>query len=68
MESLKYVRIFLRSHNEQKIYKREGYDILTYLADLGGITDLLHTVFGRMSGFFAGKLLTAALISAAYRV
>ena len=62
------MRIYLRSHNEQKIYKREGYDILTYLADLGGITDLLHMVFGRLSGLFTGKLLTAALISAAYRV
>ena len=41
---------------------------MTYLADLGGIIDLLHTVFGRLSGFFTGKLLTAALISAAYRV
>lgn len=68
IESRKYIQIYLRSHNEQVVYKREAYDILTYLGDLGGIQDLLFTICGSFTGLFTSKLLNAALISSVYRI
>ena len=50
------------------MYKREGYDILTYFADLGGILDLLHITCGALTGLFSAKLLSSALVSAVYRI
>ena len=50
------------------VYKREGYDILSYLADIGGILDLLHLAFTYIVSLLASKLMRAAIISSAYRV
>ena len=68
MKDRVYLEIFLRAFNEQKVYRREGYDILTYFADLGGILDLLHLSFGALTGMFSARLLKAAMISATYRI
>ena len=68
IESRKYIQIYLRSHNEQVVYKREAYDILTYLGDLGGIGDLLFQICRSFTGLFTSKLLNAALISSVYRI
>ena len=63
-----YLKIFLRANNEQRLYKREGYDILTYLGDLGGLADVLLIAGSTLTGLFSAKLFQAALISSAYRL
>ena len=68
MKDRVYLEIFFRAFNEQKVHRREGYDILTYLADLGGILDLLHLGFAALTGMFSARLMKAAMISAAYRI
>ena len=68
MKDREYLDIFFRSFNEQKVYRRGGYDILTYFADLGGILDLLHLIFGAFTGIFSARLMKAAMISATYRI
>ena len=39
-----YLNIYFRAHSEKQIYKREGYDLLGYLGDLGGFLDVLFVV------------------------
>ena len=41
MVERQYINVYLRSHNQQRVYKREMYDILTYMSDLGGGFDVL---------------------------
>ena len=45
-----YLGINFRAHNQQTVYKRQTYDMLTFLADLGGGYDLLIIVFGSICG------------------
>ena len=63
-----YLEIYFRAYNQQIVYKREGYDILTYLGDMGGILDLLHLSFRFLTGLFTVRLLKAAIIGSAYRI
>ena len=37
-----YIQIYLRATNEQTYYRLEGYDILSYFGDLGGLFDALY--------------------------
>ena len=63
-----YFGIYIRASDESRLYTREGYDLLSYLGDLGGLFDVL-TVFGStLTGFFSLKLFHAALIGSAYRI
>ena len=63
-----YLNIYFRADNDFRIYKREGYDLLGYLGDLGGFLDVL-LVFGHlMTYLIAGKLFKAALMGRAYRL
>ena len=63
-----YLGIFFRADNERRLYKREGYDILTYLGDLGGLLDFVLLLGWLVTTVFAGKLFEAALIGASYRI
>mmetsp|Transcript_13889 Transcript_13889/g.16554 ORF Transcript_13889/g.16554 Transcript_13889/m.16554 type:complete len:102 (-) Transcript_13889:112-417(-) len=63
-----YIQIYLRSTNEQTVYKREGYDVLTYMGDLGGLLDILVFTGKLLTLFITAKLFHAALIGRAYRV
>ena len=56
------MNIFIRSDNEQRLYKREGYSALDYLGDLGGLLDVLLIMGGLFTAIFAKKLFKAALI------
>jgi len=58
----------LRADNEQRLYKREGDDVLTYLGDLGGLMDILLITGSTLTGLFSAKLFRAALIGSAYRI
>ena len=68
IEEREYLGIFFRADNENKLYKRIGYDILTYLGDLGGLLDVV-VVIGQFSAtLFASRLFQAALVGQAYRI
>ena len=67
-EERTYIDIFLRSHNEQRVYKRETYDMLTYISDLGGGFEVLVQILGTLSGLVTVSLVQAAFIKAAYRI
>lgn len=49
-------------------YKREGYDLLTYLGDLGGLFDIVFILGSIITSFLTTKLFTATLISQLYRI
>ena len=57
-----YMTIFFRADSETRIYKREGYDLLTFLGDLGGLFDICMILGMFLTTMFAGRLFTAALI------
>ena len=63
-----YLGIFFRADNAHSVYKRVGYDVLTYLGDLGGMIDIVVVIGALFTGLFASRLFRAALISQAYRV
>ena len=63
-----YLSLFFRLESQSRIYKRIGYDILTYLGDLGGLLDFVLMMGILCSSFFASKLFSAALIGQLYRV
>jgi len=63
-----YLNIYFRADNDRTIYKRQAYDLLGYLGDLGGFLVVL-IVFGHlMTYLIVGKLFKAALMGQAYRV
>ena len=59
----KYLTLFLRADNEKRLYKREGYDVLTYLGDLGGLADVLLIAGSILTGLFSAKMFQVALIN-----
>ena len=63
-----YISIFFRADSEQRFYKREGYDMLTFLGDLGGLFDIIMIIGWGLTSIFAGNLLTAALIGEVYKI
>lgn len=63
-----YLSIYLRADSEKKLYKRVGYDILSYLGDLGGLLDVVMVVGQICTSVFVGRLFQAALIQSAYRI
>ena len=68
MPEREYVTIYFRADQSKRLFKRESYDILTYLGDLGGLMDVLLMLGKISTSIFATKLLSAALISKLYRV
>ena len=63
-----YMNVYLRAENQSRFYKRVGYDILTYLGDLGGLLDFVLALGFAITSFFSTKLFSAALIGQVYRV
>ena len=63
-----YINIFIRAGMESNFYKREGYDLLTYLGDLGGLFDIVYIVGSIITGLLTSKIFTATLISQLYRI
>ena len=64
----KYVQIYFRADAERRIYKREEYDMLTFLGDLGGLIDVVLLVGWSLTSLFASRLFQAALITQAYKL
>ena len=63
-----YVEIFLRQDELKRLYKREEYDLLTYLGDLGGLLDLIMLMGVSLSSPFVLRMLHAALIKKSYLI
>ena len=63
IEDREYVNLFFRQDYSQRLYKREEYDMLTYLGDLGGLLDFV-VIFGWVVSYhFASRLFSAALVN-----
>ena len=58
-----YVNVYIRAGSQMNFYKREGYDLLTYLGDLGGLFDIVFILGSIITSFLTTKLFTATLIS-----
>ena len=63
-----YIEIFLRAHNEHRIYKKEGYDILSLFGDLGGLYEIIYFSGWLLTGIFASRLYRASIINEAYLI
>ena len=57
-----YISIYLRQDEMQKIYKREEYDLLTYLGDMGGLLDIILVVGAAISSSVVSRLFFASLV------
>ena len=61
-EGSEYIQIFFRADSNSKLYKREDYQLLEYLGDLGGLLDFVIILCWAMSHVFVKRLFHAALI------
>ena len=52
----RYVSIYLRQDENVRRYKREEYDILTFLGDLGGLLDIILLARVAVSSPFVVRL------------
>ena len=51
-----YVKLYLRQSEFMKIYKREEYDMLSYLGDMGGLLDIIIFVGIGLSSSIVARL------------
>jgi hypothetical protein len=51
-----YIQIYLRAENIKHAYKRIGYDLLTFLGDVGGLFDIIMLLGRTLTMFFAARL------------
>ena len=63
-----YVTFYLRQDEQKRLYKREEYDILTYLGDMGGLLDIILLFGVFLSSKFVNRLFHAALVKQTYRI
>ena len=64
----RYLSIFLRAESRRKFYKREDYDLLTYLGDVGGLLDFILMAGWSLSTVFVSRLFAAKIIAKVYRM
>ena len=67
-EDIEYIKIYLRADSNSKLYKREDYQLLEYLGDLGGLLDFVILFCWASSHVFVKRLFHAALIQQVYRL
>ena len=53
---------------EKREYKRIGYDLLTFLGDVGGLLDIVLVMGHMLTMFFAARLFQGALVGEAYKI
>ena len=68
VEEREYLSLYFRADSSMHVYKREGYDLLTFLGDLGGLFDIVFMVCMGITSLFASRMLMGALIEEVYRV
>jgi hypothetical protein len=49
-------------------YERKVYDILTYLGDIGGLTEALISIGSLIVGFFTQKLFMSKIVRKIYHI
>ena len=62
------MKLYFRQAEFIKIYKREEYDMLTYLGDMGGLLDIIIFVGMCLSSSIVSRLFYAALVKQTYRI
>ena len=67
-EDSEFVKIYFRADSNSKLYKREDYQLLDYLGDLGGLLDFVILFCWALSHVFVKRLFHAALIQQVYRL
>ena len=63
-----YFRLYLRASTSARFYKREMYDILDWLGDLGGLKEIVIYFGIILTQNFVGRLLVAQLVAQTYKV
>ena len=63
-----YIEVFLRQDSERRIYRREDYDTITYLGDLGGLFEIVRAFGMVITSPFVARLFYAALVSNVYLI
>ena len=58
----------MRSESTDWYYKRETYDLLAYIGDVGGIHQLLWLIGGLLIGFLVDRKFNARLVKELYKV
>ncbi len=51
-----YLSVYFRADSRRKFYKREDYDLLTYLGDVGGLLDFILLAGWSISTVFISRL------------
>ena len=61
-EETEYLKLYFRADSSSKLYKREDYQLLVYLGDLGGLIDFVIIFCYGLSHPFVQRLFQAALV------
>lgn len=62
------VAVYLRSDRMFDKYERQVYDILTFLGDIGGLTEALISIGSLIVGFFTQKLFMSKIVRKIYHI
>ena len=63
-----YLSIYFRLDSRRKLYRREDYDLLTYLGDIGGLLDVILLLGWSTSTVFVSRLFQGAIVGRVYRL
>ena len=63
-----YLRIYLRMDSKRHAFKLEHYDVLTYLADLGGLFSTMFAILGGLTSLIVSRKYSASLVKKVYRI
>ena len=54
--------------SKRRLYKREDYDLITFLGDVGGLLEFLFFLGLALTSPFVARLFYASLVSQIYRI
>ena len=57
LEERSYLKIFFRAESKRNVYTREGYDLLTFLGDLGGLADIVVLIGSSLTALFSSTMI-----------
>lgn len=63
-----FVRIYLRADIKSLFYKREKYDLLDYLGDLGGLKEIVFFIGYLITNHVVERMLMAHLVAKTYKI
>jgi hypothetical protein len=62
------VAVYLRSDRMFDKYERQVYDTLTFLGDIGGLTEALISIGTLIVGFFTQKMFMSKIVRKIYHI